>query len=108
MIMRILRLGINNWPSRIYLIMVTLVAILVTLSYATWDGPDANLIGVWLFFVTLPFCLIGIPFLGDGDSTVALVVLIAVSAFVNAMVIGMLVRLITKTWRGTRSDYEVR
>ena len=90
--MRILQLAFGNWFSRAYLIGVGVVAALVIASLATWHQPDANLAGVWLLFVTMPFSLLLVALAPDtavGPAVFYLAVTIA--ALVNATVIGVLV-----------------
>lgn len=98
--MRILQLAFGNWFSRAYLIGVALVAAFVSASYATWDQPDANLAGVWLVFVTLPFSL---PLLAIApDSALAPVVFYAacaLAAVLNAALIGGMLALVRRTRR---------
>jgi hypothetical protein len=92
--MRIMQLAFGNWFSRAYLIGVAVVAALVTASLATWDQPDANLAGVWLVFVTLPFSL---PLLALApDSALGPVVFYgacALAAVANAVFLGGMVAL---------------
>ena len=90
--MSLLRLAFGNWFSRAYLILVALVALVVTVSLATSDGPDANLIGVWLFFVTAPGSMIGLPFAGMDSPGIVLIAGCVVGALLNATVIGLIVR----------------
>ncbi|EXG80901.1 SCO4225 family membrane protein [Cryptosporangium arvum] len=98
--MRILQLAFGNWFSRAYLIGVAVVAAVVTFSLATWDQPDANLAGVWLVFVTMPFSL---PLLAiTPDSALGPVVfyaVCAVAAVANAAFIGGMVALYRRSRR---------
>ena len=90
--MRILQLAFGNWFSRAYLLGVAVVGALVTASLVTWDQPDANLAGVWLIFVTMPFSL---PLLAAAPDSalgpVVFYVACALAAVANAMIIGALV-----------------
>ena len=91
--MRIIQLAVGNWFSRTYLIGVAVVAALVTYSLVSWDQPDANLAGVWLIFVTLPFSLLVTlaPEAAAGPSLFYAAVLLG--ALVNAAFIGAMVAL---------------
>lgn len=88
-LMRILQVLFGNWCSRAYLIIVALVGSFVTLSYANWDQPDANLAGVWLVFATLPFSLFGTLAADPAAGTCLLVAAVAMGAMINATVIGL-------------------
>ena len=87
--MRILQLAFGNRFSRAYLIGVALVGALVTASLVAWDQPDANLAGVWLIFVTMPFSL---PLLAIAPDSVlgpvAFYAACALAAVANAAFIG--------------------
>jgi hypothetical protein len=84
----------GNWFSRVYLGAVVLTAVAVTLSYATFDAPDANLAGVWLVFVTLPASSLGVAAAGLVPDALGLPVVLAgvvLGALVNAWLLGLMV-----------------
>ncbi|MFG1925720.1 SCO4225 family membrane protein [Cryptosporangium sp. NPDC048952] len=98
--MRILQLAFGNWFSRAYLIGVALVAAFVTVTVLTWDQPDANLAGVWLIFVTLPFSLPLLAITPDSVlGPVTFYAACALAAFANAATIGAMVALYRRTRR---------
>lgn len=91
--MRIFRLAFGNWLSRAYLVIVAAVAIFVAIDLSTWDQADANLVAVWLIFVTMPFSFL-IALVPDSMSgPVALYAVAAFAALVNATLIGGVVAL---------------
>ncbi len=89
----IFRLTFGNWASRIYLLVVVAVSVLVTASLTMWNGPDANLAGVWLIFVTLPFSFVGALVLDSPAGLLLLIIAIVLSALTNAFLIGLALRL---------------
>lgn len=99
--MTVLRLIFGNWFSRAYLLLVAGVGVFVAISLATYDGSDANLVGVWLFFVTAPWSLLGITLVDTGFEQVALVGGTILGALINALLIGLVVRLLRRGGRRT-------
>lgn len=97
--MTVLRLAFGNWFSRGYLLAVLAVAVFVTVSLLTHEGPDANLAGVWLLVVTMPGSLIVSGFVDDAPLAVVVAVL-AFGALLNAVLIGAVVHLIRRARAG--------
>ncbi|GAA3397822.1 SCO4225 family membrane protein [Cryptosporangium minutisporangium] len=94
--MRILRLAFDNWFSRAYLAGVAVVTALVTVSLVTWDQPDANLAGIWVILVTLPFSLLGIVATDSAAGPAVLMAAVVLGAVINATAIGGLVALVRR------------
>lgn len=93
----------GNWFARIYLAVVAATAVLVVVSYATWQQPDANLAGIWLFLVTAPLSLVFLPIANaltdQGPDWVAAagIVVCVVCALVNTAAISGMVRLVRRS-----------
>ncbi|GIF60853.1 SCO4225 family membrane protein [Asanoa iriomotensis] len=77
-----LRFWIDNWPSRIYLMLVA-AAVLYFAIDATIAGPDASFAAIYMIILTAPISLL---------ATLELVGVI-VGALVNATIIGALAHL---------------
>lgn len=97
--MRILQLAFGNWFSRAYLIGVAVVAVFVVVNLTTWDQPDANLAGVWLLFVTMPFSFLVTLVPDSVTGSAVFYAVVALAALANATAIGALVSV---TRRGLR------
>ncbi|GIJ48899.1 hypothetical protein Val02_57850 [Virgisporangium aliadipatigenens] len=96
-----MRFLFGNWFSRAYLLLVAATTVFVVWSYATYEGSDANLAGVLLFFVTAPTSFVFIGVLGSVvDSPVGAIVYLVACTLVNTALISALVhgvkRLITR------------
>jgi hypothetical protein len=99
--MTVLRLIFGNWFSRAYLLLVAGVAVFVAISLATYDGQDANLVGVWVFFVTAPWSMIALFLVDAGPDHPVLIGSVVVGALLNAALIGLLVRSVRRRGRRT-------
>ncbi|HET6636950.1 MAG TPA: hypothetical protein VFH77_18205 [Streptomyces sp.] len=85
----------DNWVSRGYLIVFAALLIWVVLDKLVVSHPDASFAGVWLFFWTLPTSLVLLPV--PGLEGWPLLVCLALVALVNATLLGLLVRALTRS-----------
>ncbi|MEV4533225.1 hypothetical protein AB0J82_05270 [Asanoa sp. NPDC049518] len=77
-----LRFPIDNWPSRIYLLLVA-IAVAVYLIDRSVTRPDASFAAIYMLILTAPVSLLAtVPFIG-----------VAVGTLVNATIIGALAHL---------------
>jgi len=77
-----LRFPIDNWPSRIYLLLVATAVVYFLVDRAVAQ-PDASFAAIYMLILTAPISLLAtIPSVG-----------IAVGALVNATIIGALAHL---------------
>lgn len=102
----IARLAFGNVASRIYLGIVAATMAFVIVDTLFADHPDASLAGVWMFFATAPtsFFLLLLPVVGEtpgaGVAAVVLFATVIVSAVLQAIVIGLVHRAVTRSGRG--------
>lgn len=92
----------DNWVSRGYLLVFAAVLVWVAVDTLFVSHPDASFAGVWPFFLAAPTSLLVLA-LPDLDAW-ALLVSLAVAAFVNAMLLGLLVRALTSSSHGGRGS----
>ncbi|GIF51789.1 hypothetical protein DFJ67_1660 [Asanoa ferruginea] len=77
-----LRFPIDNWPSRIYLLLVAAAVAFAAVDSAL-TSPDASFSAIYMLILTAPISLLAaIPLVG-----------VAIGALVNATVIGALAHL---------------
>ena len=77
-----LRFPIDNWPSRIYLLLVLAAVVFFAVDRAA-TGPDASFGAIYMLILTAPISLLAtIPLVG-----------VVVGALVNATIIGALAHL---------------
>ncbi|HEV7708382.1 MAG TPA: hypothetical protein VGP16_09330 [Asanoa sp.] len=77
-----LRFPIDNWPSRIYLLLVVAAVAFAAVDSAV-TGPDASFSAIYMLILTAPISLLAtIPLVG-----------VAIGALVNATVIGAMAHL---------------
>jgi hypothetical protein len=105
--MTLLRFAFGNWFSRTYLLGVLGVALWVTFTLVSYDGPDANLAGVWLIFATLPGSMVLTAFTDD-VSRGLFIAGIVFGALLNAAVIGGIVHLARRGRTGPGQTRPVR
>jgi hypothetical protein len=76
-----LRFPIDNWPSRIYLLLVAAAVVYYVIGTAT--SPDASFAAIYMLILTAPISLLAtLKFVG-----------VIVGALVNATIIGALAHL---------------
>ncbi|SEM71637.1 SCO4225 family membrane protein [Streptacidiphilus jiangxiensis] len=81
---------VGNWPSRIYLGVVTAAMLLWLVVTLTWTQPDANMSGVSALLLTLPVSLMVLMASSDAPGHPELyVAAVVVGALVNDAVIGL-------------------
>jgi hypothetical protein len=92
-----MRFLFGNWFSRAYLLLVAATTAAVVWSYATYDGSDANLAAVWLFFVTAPTSFVFIGVLSPVvDNPVGAVLYIVACALINTAAVSGIVHLVKR------------
>jgi hypothetical protein len=99
--MNVLGFLFGNWLARAYLLLVAVVAVLVFVILEV-GGEEANLAGVWLILVTLPGSLLASPVAGLVSGRLSTVIFFcapAISALINAAVIGLLVHAASRLLR---------
>jgi hypothetical protein len=96
---RILSAATDNWFSRGYLALCAGLLIWVALESVLYTGPDPSFAGVWPILATFPTSLLTIgvgfglePLLPSPVALPLFLVLIAVAAYANAALLGLLVR----------------
>lgn len=79
-----LKFPFDNWPSRVYLLLVVAAVLFFAADRAFVDHPDASFAGIYMILLTVPISLFAtVPFVG-----------IVIGALVNAMIIGALTHLV--------------
>lgn len=84
----------DNWVSRGYLLVFAALLVWVVLDRLLVTHPDASFAGVWPLLLTLPTSLLLLA-LPAADGWLFLAGLV-VAAFVNALLLGLLVRALTQ------------
>lgn len=84
------RLPFDNWPSRIYLLLVLAAVAFFVVDATLVEHEDASFAGVYMIILTLPVSLlaVAVPVVG-----------IVLGALVNATIIGAITRLVRRTGR---------